>query len=393
MRMMYCHDGPLFRDQFGENYSLGLSNQVFERYSSITDEIDLAIRIRNLKKEEIEGRMSPIDLPYLNVIDSPNLSSIKGLVVDRKNFRAELEEHAKKADFIICRLPSHIGNLGVDVAKKLNKPYLIEMVACPWDSLWNYNFKGKFVAPFFKMATKKRVRNASHVVYVTNEFLQNRYPTLGASTNCSNVLLNSVEDKVREERLKKIQSIPTRKMVIGTTGSVDIKFKGQKFVIKALSKLKKEGYTNIEYQLVGKGDPAYLKKVCEYYDVSEMVKFLGPKKHEDVFKWLDTIDLYCQPSKQEGLPRGLIEAMSRALPAFGARTGGIPELLNDHYVVDRIEKDIDKIASLIKEFDVASMREQAIRNHEESKLYLHRSIEERRQVFLKKFMEDSNLNQ
>jgi phosphatidylinositol alpha-1,6-mannosyltransferase len=42
---------------------------------------------------------------------------------------------------------------------------------------------------------------------------------------------------------------------------------------------------------------------------------------------LDAADLFVLPSRAEGLPRALIEAMARALPAIGSNVGGIPELL------------------------------------------------------------------
>ena len=48
---------------------------------------------------------------------------------------------------------------------------------------------------------------------------------------------------------------------------------------------------------------------------------------QPVLNWLDDIDIYVQPSFQEGLPRALVEAMSGGRPAFASTTGGIPELL------------------------------------------------------------------
>lgn len=50
---------------------------------------------------------------------------------------------------------------------------------------------------------------------------------------------------------------------------------------------------------------------------------------------LDTCDIYVQPSLQEGLPRALIEAMSRGCPCIGARTAGIPELLPEECLTSR----------------------------------------------------------
>jgi glycosyltransferase involved in cell wall biosynthesis len=43
---------------------------------------------------------------------------------------------------------------------------------------------------------------------------------------------------------------------------------------------------------------------------------------------LDTADLFVHPSRTEGLPRALIEAMARGLPCIGSNVGGIPELLS-----------------------------------------------------------------
>jgi len=49
--------------------------------------------------------------------------------------------------------------------------------------------------------------------------------------------------------------------------------------------------------------------------------------------WLDEIDIYLQPSLAEGLPRSLIEALSRGCPIIASRCGGIPELLDDECLI------------------------------------------------------------
>lgn len=67
------------------------------------------------------------------------------------------------------------------------------------------------------------------------------------------------------------------------------------------------------------------------YNVMENVQILGEFKHNDVFSWFDDLDIYIHPSKQEGLCRAIIEAMSRACPIIAADAGG-HEQINIAYI-------------------------------------------------------------
>ena len=93
----------------------------------------------------------------------------------------------------------------------------------------------------------------------------------------------------------------------------------------------------INYKLVGGGDKSRLQSLINLYNLNDQVEIVGPLPHGKIFSFLDEIDIYIQPSKQEGLPRSVIEAMSRGCPVLGAKTGGIPELIPN----DRIFKKGD----------------------------------------------------
>ena len=57
-----------------------------------------------------------------------------------------------------------------------------------------------------------------------------------------------------------------------------------------------------------------------------------------IFEFLDSLDLYLQFSRGgEGLPRALVEGMSRGCPAIGSTVGGIPELLTECLCVPTIQ--------------------------------------------------------
>ena len=57
--------------------------------------------------------------------------------------------------------------------------------------------------------------------------------------------------------------------------------------------------------------------------------FAGSLPRAEVFRRIDACDLFVMPSRTEGLPRALVEAMARAAPAIGSRVGGIADLLED----------------------------------------------------------------
>ena len=95
--------------------------------------------------------------------------------------------------------------------------------------------------------------------------------------------------------------------------------------------------------------------------------------------WLDTLDLYLHPSYTEGLPRALIEAMSRALPCVASSVGGIPELLPERWM--HRAKDVDamteKVTSLIEQTNQRA--EAAETNYEASKRYWQTTLGPHRQ--------------
>src|SRR5690625_3111516 len=391
MQVLFCHDGPIRVDPNENYYGIAHNDEMFKRYYSIADKIAVVIRLDKIQSGESTRNLSQITVSPFEVFETPNISSAKGILFERSKAKGIIRKAVLKSDYIVARLPSMSGFIAIDYANKYDKPYLTEVVACPWDAHWNHSFKGKLVAPFMYLATKKRVKNSNYVVYVTNDFLQKRYPTKGKSVNCSNVALTEFDETLLKKRLDKINKInKDNKIIIGTTAAVDVRYKGQQYVIEALGKLKRQGITKYEYQLVGDGNQSYLRSVADKNSVVDQVKFLGPMRHNEVFDWLETIDLYAQPSRQEGLPRALIESMSRGVPAFGANTAGIPELLENEFIFSNTKDNIDEICEILKSYNKRNMKIQAKQNYKESKKYEKKQIEDRRRTFFYEYKEKRN---
>jgi len=376
----------IFLKYKNEYYTSGsLDSSVMKRYIEPFGKIRLVTRQKEM--EHIKDGIEPSSITNTEFVEVPNYKNIRNVFSYFKALKI-IKSEVANAEFIILRTGS-FANIAARYARKYKKPYLVEVVGCAWDATWNYSLLGKIIAPLSYLMQKKTVKNADYAVYVTNEYLQKKYPNNKRTTNCSNVALTEFNDDILIKRIKKIQDLCKKdKIIIGTTAAVNVRYKGQQYVIEALGKLKKSGITKYEYQLVGGGDITFLKSVADKFDVKDQVKFLGSLPHNEVFEWLDTIDIYAQPSRQEGLPRALIEAMSRGLPAFGARTGGIPELLEPDYIISNNKNGINEICEILRAFNQEVMINQAKRNYDESKKYDKNLIDARRNEFFKRYINE-----
>lgn len=380
MKLLFIHDHkfPKIKDKYFCSY--GFDDQFCDRYIRNFETIKILACHTKANGNEKEFSDTVIDKVSFNT-----LNSIKDIL--KKNVRKRIQEEISQSECVIVRLPSFIGLVSLKYIKKLNKPYLIEMVGCPWDALWNHSIAGKFIAPIMYLLCKSEIKQAPYVVYVTNEFLQNRYPTKGRSISCSNVMLPQNDENILKDRLNKIRNEKVnKKIIIGTCATVSSRYKGQQNIIRALKLLKNKGY-EVEYQLVGGGDTSYLESIAKKYNSYKDVKFIGTLTHDKVFEWLDTIDIYVQPSLTEGLPRALVEALNRGCPAIGSDAGGIPELLGKANIYPK-----KSYKAFIDVFENVNINKEkiAIKNFEKAKEYERNKLETRRTEFFRIFKESAS---
>ncbi len=299
-----------------------------------------------------------------------------------------IEEEVKKCDLVIgYHSPCVNAEVALKFSQKYNKKYLSYVVACAWDGFWNHGIIGKLCAPIRFFSLKKVVRKSDYVLYVTNEFLQNRYPNDAIKIGCSDVKIKVGDDFILKDRIDRINLRNDNDDInLVTVAALSVRYKGQQFVIKALSELKRQGIKNIHYYLIGYGSKTYLEKLAIKYKVEDNVHIIGSLSHNDIFNYLDKMDVYIQPSLQEGLPRSLVEAMSRGLLCIGAETAGIPELLERQYVVKR--KSVNDIVKILSSINKDQLIHQAIRNYEEAQSYSEEALDHKRKGFFELILSD-----
>lgn len=373
LRGIFCHDLPIYKDINGVYCSTTMTDDLFSRYMTVCDELVVATRVYPIDKTYEEAHQERISLPNLKFLDLPNLNTFSALFGLISKYRKIIEKEVDNCDLIFIRGGIN-ALLGVDAARKLKKPYLVESSGCAWDSYWNHSFSGKCIAPYMEYRARRDTKEADFVVYVTEKWLQGKYPTNGKWTYASNVILKGVEGSALPKRQKKLATMDKKRIVVGTTAGINL-MKGQQFVVEAMRLLKNE--LDIRYELVGSGNTDYLKSLIDKYGLTNKVFFKGQLSHNEVLAWLDSLDLYVQPSLQEGLPRSVIEAMSRACPVLGSRTAGIPELIAEECVFER--KNPTSIAATICDILAGNkMEENAVLNFNKSKEYILDKLNERR---------------
>ena len=380
MKTTFFHD-TIFIEDNGKYYTKdGLNQEALDEYMQRFGDLTIVSRL-----EEIND----LNKKYIN--EKNSISNIKFVGVKHRyeNAVEQVKKTMNETELAIVRLPSFIGNIAVFYARKFKKKYFIEYVGSAFSTLWYHSFTGKIIAPFISIINKIEIKNAPYVLYVTKDYLQSKYKTKGKFISCSDVKLDKIDKKKLEKRLEKIKNKgKNEKIILGTLAAIHIKYKGHRFVLKAISDLKKQGYTSIEYQVVGSGEQGYLKKLANKYNVDDCLKIVGQLPHDDVFSWLEHIDIYIQPSETEGLSRAIIEAMSVSCPIIASSAGGNSELINSNYIFkNRNVKQLEeKIKNMINNKEI--MKNSARENFQNAKQYDKEILRLKREEFYKKINND-----
>lgn len=85
---------------------------------------------------------------------------------------------------------------------------------------------------------------------------------------------------------------------------------------------------------VGRGASTYAEQVearVRNVDLWGRVELIGPLPQSLVVRWMNAADLLCLPSRREGCPNVVLEALACGLPVLATAVGAVPELLADSH--------------------------------------------------------------
>jgi phosphatidyl-myo-inositol dimannoside synthase len=297
---------------------------LWTRYLDVFSSVLIAARVTDVP-EPATGSLQA-SRPHVAFCPLPPYRGLSGLVRSFPRLRSRLADAVSTASAIIVRAPSPLAYLTCRAAIRADRRFAVEIVGDPDQVFSPGVFRHPLRGVIRRLATagqRQIARDAVAVLYVTREALQQRYPTDGDAYVASDAAL---DDLAFDGGGTRAWSAPAP-FVLVTVGGLDQPFKGTSVLLQALSRLRRAG-APVTLRIVGGGRLlSGLRQECEALGLSADVEFLGQRDRADVRDALDSSDLFVLPSLTEGLPRALLEAMARGLPAVASDVGGVPELL------------------------------------------------------------------
>lgn len=337
MNLIFITEARYIRLADENVYSLesSFSYSLYQRYMKFFDSVTIVARV----KQGTEADVNPcncVTKGNVEVYDLPYYVGFNGYLKKRGEIKSVIEKViskiAIKETAIVCRIPGRICANAIEILDKKKIPYGVEVVGDPYDVLSKGSVKHPLrpVIRILSLFSLKRLcKKAPAALYVTKETLQKRYPCNNFNVGVSDVVMPA------EAFVKEAKTITNTTIKLICVGTLEQGYKAPDVVTKALKIMHDKGL-DFNFTWVGDGIlKAQTIKECEEYGIAYRCHFLGKLSSGNaVREQLDKADIYMMPSRMEGLPRALVEAMARALPCVATRVGGIPEMIDPEAIIE-----------------------------------------------------------
>lgn len=362
MKLSYALEQRFAVTPDGEAWTrTGYQYSYWSRYMDVFDGVQILARAESVTRPpegwcKVTGTdvtFSPIPLyigpiEYIRSRSQIIASIIRGLPVDSA---------------VILRGPGPISAIAARRLVSDGRPYGVEAVGDPYD-LFAPGAMHHPLRPVFRWTYTRDFRKvcagASAVCYVTQNALQVRYPTSGRMFGVSDVELPDAAFVAGGRSYADAMLRPLRLLCIGT---LETPYKGVDVVLRAMSSSRRD----CELTVIGEGRqrPA-LEALAARLDLRNRVRFLDEVAAGDAVRsHYDAADVFVLPSRTEGMPRVILEAMARGLPCIATPVGGIPELLDPEFLIpldgaNELSKLLDSLSGSPAALTAASRRNLAV---------------------------------
>lgn len=356
-------------------------HRFFLRYLTVFSAVEVIARVEDVTTMPAGWR--PVEGADVRVLPLPFYHGAWGYLRQRSTIISALKSAIAGDGAIILRVPSPLAGCIDRQLVAQGTPYSVEVVGDPWEVFAPGVIKHPIrplLRHHFRAQLQRQCQHASAGCYVTNETLQKRYPLrrTALSYGVSDVELGDQAFATIAHQPPALGQ-PLKLIMVGSLAQL---YKAPDVLIAAMDICRKRGM-DLRLEILGDGMyRAELMTLAHKLGVSDIVHFAGHLASGDTVRArLDAADLFILPSRTEGLPRAVIEAMARGLPCLGSTAGGIPELLPP----DALARpgDAHALADLIytRGNDRAWLTQAAVRNLEFARRYAEPLLRAQRHAF------------
>ena len=386
MKALVLYELHFFKDQEGQYWSKKLVNYEFlDRYLHVFENVTICARIAYIERaDDSMMKVSGLRVDFVDLPDSKGINStLKKFPKTRSIFKKALIEH----DVLITRAPTMLIMLLFGTIKRSGKPYSVDLALSGKNMISKEGYLYNFVNNIVDHRLKKICMDANGVSYVTEYVLQNSYPCRAIKEPTNNKYFTGsfstieMNDQNYKKQDWKADEKP-HKFIISHCGFMEDDRKCHAKVIYIVKKLVERNY-NVEVKFIGDGSLKQdLVKYSEDLGIADRCHFIG--LITDKQKLLDELHdshLFVFPTKAEGLPRSVIEAMAQGLPCISSPVDGVVELLEPQFLIDWRKPDdyVEKVAYMFDNWEL--MIKQSKRNYNKALEYHNDSLKIKRYEF------------
>jgi glycosyltransferase involved in cell wall biosynthesis len=240
----------------------------------------------------------------------------------------------RRVDIIYSWWSFTLSFMGVLLAKIFKKKIIINVIGFElFKENWNFRKWGALHSALNRALITFVIRNATQVITISHQNAKQIRSLFGIDPK---VVYEGIDISKFSKNLAKINKINENVhtpilLTVVTLSLPNIYRKGCDVLLRALATLLSNGY-KLELIIVGEKLDGYqeLCKLIRDLKINNYVKFTGRISDEDLLELYSKCDIYVQPSRQEGFPTTLVEAMACGKPIISTAIPSVREVVRNN---------------------------------------------------------------
>ena len=303
----------------------------FESALAVFGEVRIIARTSEVAVRPVNAKL--VNGPRVKVIPVPSYVGPLQYLGRRTEIATALAKIARLDGAFLLRIPSQTAFLLAQLLEAQGRTYAVELLTDPRDFFApgvSPNGLAYLFRPYFCSRSRELCSRAIAANYITGAATRAANPALAAKW------VGSVSDV----------DLPTESFItagpaqlagplkIVTVGLLDLLYKGQDLLSRSLARCWNAGL-DFRLSIVGDGrSRERLLNLARSQGVADRVIITGALGGStEVRTYLERAHLFVLPSRAEGIPRALLEAMAARLPAICSNVGAMPDLLDPKWII------------------------------------------------------------